>query len=63
MAAKQIGVTLGGNVKNYQCFTTDAKGTWPTDCGPSSRMVVINATTHAVDHFEYYDGTNWDTYL
>lgn len=63
MAAKQIGVTTGGNIKRYQCLTTDSTSTYPgaTDCGAGSTMTVINATTHEVDGYKVFDGTNWNT--
>lgn len=62
MAVKQIGVTTGGNIKRYQCLTTDNASTYPgaADCGAGSTMTVINATTHTVDKFMLFDGSDWN---
>jgi hypothetical protein len=61
MAVKQIGVTTGGNKKEYQALTTDNPNTYPTDCGPGSTMVLIDPSTHRVTGGLYFDGTNWNT--
>lgn len=60
MAAKQISVT-NGNIKFFQCYTTDAKETWPTasSCGPGSTMIVLDSTAKTVDHYEHFDGDDW----
>lgn len=64
MAIKQVGITVCQNIKNYQCATTDLVADYPdiSDCGFGSKMVVIDETTHTVDHYLYFDGTTWNTY-
>ena len=59
MAIKQVGITAFNNIKSFQCLTTDLKATWPTDCGAGSGMTVLDSATKEVDHFEYFDGTDW----
>lgn len=48
-----------GNIRHYQCYTTDAKETWPTDCALSSTMTVLDTTTKLIDRFEYFGGAAW----
>lgn len=60
---KKIGLTKDGNIEDHQCYTTDAKNTWPTDMSPGSRMIIIDTATHVVDHVEYFDGIDWNTYI
>lgn len=63
MAVKQIGVTTGGNKKDYQAYTTDAVETYPSGnaCGAGSTMLVIDPVLKEVLYALYFDGTNWNT--
>lgn len=63
MAVIQVGITIGGNIKEYQALTTDLATTYPTstDCGTGSTITLINPTSHVVTGGLYFDGTNWDT--
>lgn len=48
-------------VNDYQCEKTDLRATFPTDCEAGSTMVVIDKTNSKIDHWEYFDGTQWNT--
>ena len=61
MAVIQTGVTVGGNKKEYQAFTTDSIETYPTNCGAGSAMVVIDQVAKKISYSLYFDGTNWNT--
>lgn len=61
MAVKQIGITVGGNKKEYLAYTTDSVDTYLTDCGAGCTITLISPSTHTVTGGLYFHGTNWNT--
>lgn len=59
MAVIQIGVTTGGNKKEYQALTTDAVATFPKDCGAGSTLITIDPVLKKLGKGYYFDGTEW----
>lgn len=57
---KQIGITTGGDKKEFQALTTDAVATFPTDCGPGSTLITIDPVLKKLGKGYYFDGTNWN---
>lgn len=61
MAKVQIGITVGGNIKQYQFLSTDSEDLYPdaTECGYGSKMEIIDATTGAVTGFKEFSTVGW----
>lgn len=61
---KRVGKVDEGNIKTYQCDTTDVLTNFPTatDCAAGSTMLVIDQTTHKISQVKYFDGTNWNSF-
>lgn len=59
MAIKQIGITVGGNIKRYIADEGDVLPT-TDDCGPGSTVLITNPNTHILTLVKIFDGTNWN---
>ena len=59
---RQIGISVG-DIKKYQCATTDDISDYPTAdmCGAGSEMIIIDDTVHEITDILYFDGTHWNT--
>jgi hypothetical protein len=61
MTWQQIGLTVDGNIKQYQMSSTLALANYPTNCGAGSLAEIIDEVTHKVVGYKSFDGTNWNT--
>jgi hypothetical protein len=65
MALKQIGVTTGGTIKKFTCYTTDLVNGYPPkpdNAGPGSTCKVLDSTAKTLADIFEWDGTDWYKY-
>jgi hypothetical protein len=58
MSVKQIGVTVGGNIKRFTALDTDPLPT--TNIGAGSTAIITNDATSKVVSTQFFNGTKWN---